>query len=159
MPSLGASPRNAWQVDGERCDLRRRPSAAGIAVAAEPQVVVFDPARTGVVVVDVQNDFCHPSGWLSSIGVDIAPTGAAIAVLRDLLPALRSLGMPVVWLNWGNRPDRANLPPGVLHVYDPDGSSTGIGDPLRGAGPVLLAGSWGAAIVDALVVPAGNTCV
>jgi nicotinamidase-related amidase len=63
--------------------------------------------------------------------------------------------MPVVWLNWGNRPDRANLPPGVLHVYDPDGTSTGIGDTLDGAGPVLQAGSWGAAIVDGLE-PAGQ---
>ena len=47
-------------------------------------------------------------------------------------------GTAVVWLNWGNRPDRANLPPGVLHVYDPDGRGTGIGDPLPGGvGDVL----------------------
>ncbi|MDQ2727403.1 MAG: cysteine hydrolase family protein [Actinomycetota bacterium] len=155
MPSLGASPRNAWQVDARRCDLRRHRGAAGIAVPAAPQSVVCDPSRTGIVVIDIQNDFCHPSGWLASIGVDVTPTAAPIAVLVDLLPDLRAAGMPVVWLNWGNRPDRANLPPGVLHVYDPDGSSTGIGDPLPGAGPVLQAGSWGAAVVDTLV-PAEN---
>ena len=59
--------------------------------------------------------------------------------------------MPVIWLNWGNRPDRANLPPGVLHVYDPDGESIGIGDALPGSGShVLEAGSWSAAMVDGL---------
>ena len=40
---------------------------------------------------------------------------------------MRDAGALVVWLNWGTRPDRANLPPGVLHVYDPDGTGVGIG--------------------------------
>jgi nicotinamidase-related amidase len=54
-------------------------------------------------------------------------------------------------LNWGNRPDRANLPPNVLHVYDPAAQGRGIGSPLPGNGaPVLQAGSWAAAVVDEL---------
>ena len=59
----------------------------------------------------------------------------------------------MIWLNWGNRPDRVNLPPNVLHVYNPDGVSRGIGDLLAGQDTgVLERGSWGAAIVDALAV-------
>jgi nicotinamidase-related amidase len=67
------------------------------------------------------------------------------------LPPLRAAGAGVVWLNWGNRPDRANLPPGVRHVYDPDGESTGIGDALPNGSAVLTEGSWSARLVDGLV--------
>ncbi|HWG72485.1 MAG TPA: isochorismatase family cysteine hydrolase [Acidimicrobiales bacterium] len=155
MHPLGPGPRNAWRVDGSRCDLRRRP-VAGWEVAAVPQALVLDPDRTGIMVVDMQNDFCHPGGWLASIGVDIGPTRPPIATLQSLLPTLRTAGVPVVWLGWGNRADRANLPPGVMHVYNPDGTSTGIGDDLSGAGPVLQSGSWGAAIVDELAPEAGD---
>jgi ureidoacrylate peracid hydrolase len=118
---------------------------------ARPQTLTLDLARTAIVVVDMQNDFCHPDGWLASIGVDVAPARAPIGPLRELLPWLRSNHCAVVWLNWGNRPDRANLPPGVLHVYNPDGRGNGIGVPARpGGSPTLQAGSWSAAIVDEL---------
>nr|MDT0666442.1 isochorismatase family cysteine hydrolase [Micromonospora sp. DSM 115978] len=118
-----------------------------------PQRLTIDLARTAIVVVDMQNDFCAPGGWLAGIGVDVTPTRAPIPVLVELLPALRAAGTAVVWLNWGNRPDRANLPPGVLHVYNSDGRSTGIGDPLPGGvGEVLTEGSWPAAVVDELTI-------
>jgi ureidoacrylate peracid hydrolase len=149
---LGA-PRNSWTVGAGRIDLRRpeQPSRV-VAVPARPQDIVVDLARCAVIVVDMQNDFCHPDGWLASIGVDVTPARAPIEPLRRALPVLRSAGTAVVWLNWGNRPDRANLPPGVLHVYDPDGRSGGIGAPVRpGGSPTLQAGSWSAAIVDELV--------
>jgi len=111
-------------------------------------------------VVDMQNDFCHPDGWLASIGVDVTPARAPIGPLQRALPELRAAGMPVVWLNWGNRADRANLPPGVLHVYDPDGSGRGIGTPARpGGSPTLQAGSWSAAVVDELKPEPGEPCV
>jgi nicotinamidase-related amidase len=70
---------------------------------------------------------------------------------------LRGAGVPIVWLNWGNRPDQLNLSPSALHVYNPDGRSAGLGAALPGVpcdashNHVLEAGSWGAAVVDELV--------
>jgi len=111
-------------------------------------------------VIDMQNDFCHPHGWLASIGVDITPARAPIAPLQALLPSLRRAGVPVAWVNWGNRPDRANLPPAILHVYNPHGDGVGIGDKLPAVGArVLQAGSWSAAIVDELVPDANDILV
>ena len=61
--------------------------------------------------------------------------------------------MPVIWLNWGNRPDRLNLSPALLHVYNPTGTGIGLGDPLpKNSARVLELGSWAAAIVDELTV-------
>ena len=161
MAIIGASERNAWHVDNGTVDLtRRRRSARPVAVAARAQPVVIDLSRTALIVVDMQNDFCTVGGWLDHIGVDVAPTRSPVAVLGPLLPALRSADVPVIWLNWGNRPDLANLPPGVLHVYDPDGTSLGLGDALPGSGAhVLERESWSAAVIDELKIDAADICV
>lgn len=153
MNPLGPSPWNAWHVSADNADLlRAQPDARPVAAAALPKPVTIDIARTGVIVVDMQNDFCHPDGWLASIGVDISSARAPIEPLRRLLPALRTAGVPVIWVNWGVRPDRLNLSPALRHVYDPTGEGLGIGDALARTGsPVLQAGSPSAAIVDELV--------
>ncbi len=156
---LGASPRNQWQVTDAVCSLVREPRAPQPArVAALPQNLVIDWRRTALVVIDMQNDFCHPRGWLASIGVDVTPARAPIGPLAALLPRLRAADVPVLWVNWGNRPDRANLSASLLHVYNPNGRSTGLGAALAGApvtaahpgSHVLEKDSWGAAVVDEL---------
>ena len=165
---LGSSPRNTWQVSATTCNLVRNGMAARpLALSALPQNLVLDLARTVLVVIDMQNDFCHPQGWLASIGVDVAPARQPIAPLQAMLPRLRAAGVPVLWVNWGNRPDRLNLSPSLLHVYNPDGRSIGLGDELPSApqgtshssARVLESASWGAAVVDGLVQDAGDICI
>jgi nicotinamidase-related amidase len=155
---IGPNNRNFWRVSAAGVDLSRpRRSPAVVRAAAAPQPIMVDLNACACVVVDMQNDFCTPGGWLAYIGADISPARGPIAPLQALLPELRAAGVPIVWLNWGNRPDRANLPPGVLHVYDPDGHSVGLGHPLPGSGShVLEAGSWSAAVVDELEVDPGD---
>ncbi|NKK72835.1 isochorismatase family protein [Rhizobium leguminosarum bv. viciae] len=151
---LGPSPRNEWRVSADTVNMVRTPATARpVSVADRGRTITFDAARTAIVVVDMQNDFCHPDGWLAHIGVDVTPARAPIGPLQALLPVLRKSGLPVVWVNWGNRADRANLSPGILHVYNPDGAGIGIGDklPLRDA-EVLQAGSWAAQVVDELTI-------
>jgi nicotinamidase-related amidase len=149
---LGSSARNRWSVSETRANLVRQPvPPRPITVQADGKLVTLDLARTAMIVVDMQNDFCHPDGWLAHLGIDIAPARTPIAPLRDLLPALRSHDVPVIWANWGNRPDRLNLSPALLHVYKPSGAGVGLGDTLPGSGArVLERGSWSAAIVDEL---------
>lgn len=152
MIPIGPSPRNTWRVCAEAVDLTRPELATRrIEVPARPKRLAFDLARTAMVVIDMQNDFCHRDGWLASIGVDVEPARAPIAPLAALLPVLRGAGVPVVWVNWGSRPDRLNLSPALLHVYNGSGAGTGLGDPLPATGsPVLQAGSWSAQVVDEL---------
>jgi nicotinamidase-related amidase len=161
MRPLGSSAASRWLVSAGLVDTTRplrvpRP----LRLAAEPQDVIVDAARSALVVIDMQNDFCAPGGWLDHIGVDVQPARAPIAPLQALLPALRGAGVPVVWVNWGNRPDRLNLSPALLHVYKPSGQGVGLGDPLPSSGaPVLERGSWAAAVVDELAPPPGDVRV
>lgn len=153
--------RSLWLVSPTHVDLAPpEPAPVKVRLRAEPQDITIDLARTAIVVVDMQNEFCAPGGWVDSIGADLAPERAPIAPLQALLPALRAAGVPVVWLNWGNRPDKLNLAPNVLHIFNPDGISVGIGDPMPGTGArVLEKDSPSAAVVDELKQAAGDVHV
>jgi ureidoacrylate peracid hydrolase len=64
-----------------------------------------DPAKTAVIVVDVQNDFCHPDGALGRNG---APTGDAMAMiptLQSLLDAARQFGSKVIFIQTVHTPE------------------------------------------------------
>jgi nicotinamidase-related amidase len=153
--------RNRWQFPGRFIDLHRPelPDRSAT-LRAEPAPVVLDLRRTALVVVDLQNDFCHPDGWLAGIGVDVSVLRPAIELSARAVAAARAVEVPVLWVNWGNRPDQANIPPGVAHVYDPAGTGEGIGARLPKTGSrVLTKGSWGAALVDELTVRPKDICV
>lgn len=56
------------------------------------------PAKTAVIVVDVQNDFCEAEGALGKAG---APTAAAMEMipnLQRLLAGARAAGAPVIFI-------------------------------------------------------------
>lgn len=148
---LGTPP-NAWWVNDQVADISRlalQPRLANL--TTQTKQLRVDLSKTACLVIDMQNDFCHPDGWLASIGVDVAAARQAIGPLRSLLPDLRSAQIPVVWVNWGNRPDLLNISAGLRHVYNPSGAGVGLGDPLPANGaPVLAKGSWAAAVVDEL---------
>ncbi|GAB7053291.1 MULTISPECIES: cysteine hydrolase family protein [Paenibacillus] len=144
--------RNHWSVSTAHADLRREErQPVALSIPAQPQRITFDLQHTAIIVVDMQNDFCSENGWLDYIGADYKALQQPIGPLNRALPALRQAGVPVIWLNWGNRPDKANLSPSILHVYNMTGEGIGIGEPLpNNQSRVLEKESWGAAIVSGL---------
>lgn len=151
LRTLGVPP-NAWAVNEAIADLTRPAlSPKPITLATQTKTLRLDLAKAAILVIDMQNDFCHPEGWLAHIGVDVTPAREPIQPLNTLLPELRAAKVPVIWVNWGNRPDLLNISPALLHVYNPTGEGVGLGAhlPNRGA-KVLTLGSWAAAIVDEL---------
>ncbi len=158
---LGSTQYNQWHVTATRVDMVRIPlTPHPISLSSRGREVTFDLQRTALIVIDMQNDFCHADGWLGHIGVDITPARTPIAPLQQLLPVLRRAAVPIIWLNWGNRPDKLNLSPALLHVYNPYGDGVGLGDALPVSGePVLQAGSWAAAVVDELTPADQDICI
>jgi nicotinamidase-related amidase len=148
---LGVAP-NAWAVNHAIADITRpQKTPQPVILTTETKNLRLDLAKAAILVIDMQNDFCHPDGWLAHIGVDVTPASKPIAPLQNLLPQLRAAGVPVIWLNWGNRPDLLNISAGLRHVYNPTGEGVGLGDSLPSNGAkVLTAGSWAAAVVDEL---------
>ena len=164
--TLGAAGRESYTVSESGVDLTRRPQELKpLEIAASPQPVLIDLNKSALIVVDMQNDFCSPQGWLGSLGVDVSPTRKPISAIKRVAEALRAESVPIIWLNWGTRPDRLNLSPGTLYTFHHAGSGTGIGDPVNlttksnAASRVLQKDSWGAAIVDELSPPSTDIFV
>lgn len=149
---LGMAPNYHWLVTRSHVDMAKpMPTPVRADIPAEPQNITVDLARSAIIVVDMQNDFCAKGGWCDFLGADLSPEIAPIGPLSRLLPVLRDAAVPVIWLNWGNRPDLANLEPPVLHVFKKSASDPGIGEAVPGKGaPLLEKNSWGAAVVDGL---------
>lgn len=158
---LGKSESYRWNVGEFLVDMSMPlPAPRQATIACAPQSVKLDLNRTAIVVIDMQNDFCARGGWVDHLGLDYTPDRAPIASLQKLLPALRLAKVPVIWVNWGNRPDLLNMPPNQIHLYKPLGSGIGLGEPLPGnQAHVLEKDSWAAAVVDELKPLAGDVMV
>jgi ureidoacrylate peracid hydrolase len=59
---------------------------------------LVEPARTAMVVVDMQNDFCHPDGYYGRLGIDLADIEAAVSATADLVARAREAGVLVIWV-------------------------------------------------------------
>jgi len=157
----GPTRATSWTVHDDHVSLVRtalipRP----LRVPALPQAIEIDLARTALIVVDMQNDFCHAEGWFGCKGIDVAPMKKPIAAIAGLSDALRYAGARIVWLNWGIRADRANLPPSVLYRGKRSAETAGYGEPSSsGHGPSLVQGSWGAAQIAELPAQPGDISV
>lgn len=154
---LGTAGREFYKLNPGLVDMTRpSKTTRTLTIEATPQRVCIDLNKAALIVVDMQNDFCMPGGWLNSLGVDITPLRKPIDTLKRTTASLRVHDVPVIWLNWGIRPDRLNLSPGTRLTFHQAGNGTGLGDPMRfSCGPttesrVLQRDSVGAAIVNEL---------
>lgn len=149
--TLGVAGRRSYAVSLAQVDMRRAvPPSQTIQLAALPQELLFDSRRSAVIVIDMINDFCHPEGWITSMGVDIAPARALAAPINAVTAAARSAAMPVIFVNWGVRADRLNLSPGTQHPFNPHGTGPGLAGARTVGGrsyDVLATGSWGAELL------------
>ena len=161
--TLGTEGRNTYRVSDSVIDMRRpAPSGPTTRLTAEPQDVLIDLARTALVIVDMQNDFCSKDGWIASLGIDFAAGRALVDPINRAAAAMRACGAPVIWLNWGVRPDRANLSPGTQHPFNPNGQGPGLAGSTtfgRRTYKVLQQGEWVARLIDGLTGEASDICV
>ena len=122
-----------------------RPPGA-VAVPARPYEYTLDPARSALVVIDMQRDFLEPGGFGELLGNDVSLLARVVEPLGAVLDAARAAGMMIVHTREGHRPDLADCPPskrarGNLEL--------GIGSPGP-KGRILVRGEFGHDIVDAL---------
>lgn len=96
---------------------------------------------TALLVIDMQNGFCHPEGSFAKLDLDVSMCTAAIAGCRQLVDAARTADVPVIYTRYTYRPDYADG--GVL-----------VQDLLPALAEVhsLAAGTWDAELVDELDV-------
>ena len=57
-----------------------------------------DPASTALIVVDVQNDFCHEEGALAKLGKSVASTQPVSPIIADLISDAKKVSVPVIFV-------------------------------------------------------------
>jgi nicotinamidase-related amidase len=115
-------------------------------IDAEPEPIEIDPARTAVVIIDMQRDFLEPGGFGETLGNDVALLNAAVEPCRALLTAARNHGLLVIHTREGHRPDMSDAPRAKVERGAPELRIGALG-PM---GRILIRGEPGHDIVPAL---------
>ena len=100
---------------------------------------VLDADSAALLVIDMQNAFCHPEGTLGDSGVDVGPVQEVYEPMGGLVKAFKAAGIPVIWtvqehLQPDRRRQKKRLP---SHTE-------------RRSRVAALAGAWDAGIIEEL---------
>jgi ureidoacrylate peracid hydrolase len=128
-------------------------------IEAMPTPITMDTARTAVVVVDMQNDFCSKGGMFDRAGVDLSMVRETIAPTQKVVLTARKAGIGIVYLKMGFQPDLSDLgqedsPNRVRHLL------FGVGQPNLAPdgheGRFLIRDSWNTDVIEELRPEAGD---
>ena len=59
--------------------------------------ISIDPQNTALLVIDMQNAFCHPEGGLARSGVNNEPQRSIVRQVKRLVQVCRNAGLPILW--------------------------------------------------------------
>ena len=107
----------------------------------------FVPARTALLVIDMQRDFLAPEGASAVSGFDLAPLRAIIPQLQQVVQLARAHGLHIYHTREGHRPDLADLPESKRLRSRAAGAEIGAPGPL---GRFLVRGEAGHDFIDEL---------
>jgi ureidoacrylate peracid hydrolase len=95
---------------------------------------ILSPEWAALLVVDVQNDFCHRDGLFGKLGLDMTAVQHAARRIAELLPKARKAGVPVIFVTMSHDP--LTNSEAWVHRYD---------TPRTDA---CVAGTWGAELYE-----------
>lgn len=135
------------------------PSGPAVVLPARPEPVRIEPGKTALVVVDMQNAYASPGGYLDIAGFDIAGAAAATGRVVAAVEAARAAGIQVIFLQNGWDPDYVEAGgPGSPNWHKSNALKTMRARPeLKGT--LLAKGGWDYALVDALAPRPGDIVI
>ena len=104
-------------------------------------VELADPRHAAVVVVDMQNDFCHPEGHFPRNGKDVSAIIASVDPLVEFVREAQARGVMVAFIRQLTLPHGMSDSPAWLRFKCRDGKSP----------EYTLKDTWGAELVEGLV--------
>lgn len=126
-----------------------------VTIDAAPEPIAIDPARTAVVIIDMQRDFLEPGGFGETLGNDVSLLAAAVGPCLALLTAARAHRLLIIHTREGHLPDLSDAPPAKVNRGAP---SLRIGEPGP-MGRILIRGEPGHDLIPSLYPQAGETII
>ncbi|MER9755096.1 cysteine hydrolase [Mesorhizobium sp. M0166] len=131
-----------------------------LVIDAKPQPVSIDPAKTAVLVVDMQNDFGSKGGMFDRAGINISGIQKAVGPTATVTAAARKLRLPVIYLKMGYHSDLSDLgtsdAPNRLRHLQIFGVGEKMTAPDGSESRILIRDNWGTDIVNDLKPEAGD---
>jgi ureidoacrylate peracid hydrolase len=104
-------------------------------------------SNSALIIVDMQNGFCHEDGFMNKIGLDWTTSRDAVEPVDRLAKAARAAGMPVFYTRYSLNADYSDA--GLLPEVYPQIVEVGG----------MIRGSWDGAIVDELAPQPGDRVI
>lgn len=108
-------------------------------MSGEVNLTVLDPDAAALLVIDMQNAFCHPEGTLGESGVNVGPVQEIYEPISGLVQSFKAAGIPVIWTVQEHlQPDRSRQQKRLPSHTE------------RRSRVAALAGTWDAEIIEEL---------
>ena len=136
-----------------------RQGGDAITLPARPEPLRLRPTETAVIVVDMQNAYASPGGYIDEAGFDIGGARGAIEGCARTIAAARAAGIPVFFFQNGWDPGYAEAGgPGSPNWHKSNALKTMRKRPEL-QGQFLAKGGWDYALVDELAPQPGDFVV
>jgi ureidoacrylate peracid hydrolase len=127
-----------------------------ITLPCRPEPLEIDPTKTAVIVIDMQNAYASPGGYLDLAGFDISGTARVIENTKGVLEVARRAGVQVIYFQNGWDPDYVEAGgPGSPNFHKSNALKTMRARPEL-EGTLLARGTWDYELVDALKPQPGD---
>ena len=123
---------------------------------ARPEAITFDPQHSALIVVDMQNAYASPGGYLDLAGFDVSATRPVIDNIRIAVAAARTVGIQIIWFQngWDQQYVEAGGP-GSPNFHKSNALKTMRQRPEL-HGKLLAKGGWDYQLVNELVPEPGD---
>lgn len=119
-----------------------------LTIPARPHDFELDLDHAALLVVDMQNDFCHPEGYcIGDLGLDGSAARQLISPIQRLVGWAREYDVPVIWTLEAHKPDLSDLSPSKARRYASAGYPVGS---QGKRGRYLVQGEFGAQVLPEL---------
>lgn len=130
--------------------------AQTITLPCRPEPLEIDPTKTAVIVIDMQNAYASPGGYLDLAGFDISGAAKVIENTKGVLEVARRAGVQVIYFQNGWDPDYVEAGgPGSPNFHKSNALKTMRARPEL-QGTLLARGTWDYELVDALKPEPGD---
>lgn len=127
-----------------------------VTLPARPEPIRVSVDETALVVIDMQNAYASPGGYVDLAGFDISGAAGTIGQIAKVLETARDAGMPVVYLQNGWEGDYVEAGgPGSPNWHKSNALKTMRERPEL-QGKLLAKGGWDYALVEGLAPKEGD---